>query len=114
MALNNTALNTGSTAIAAQATHLSLHTTGAVTSSTNESIAARVTAGWSVSAGGNLTVSNKAFTGGAASGPVARVGYWSAATGGTYLGGALLTGDQAFNSAGQYTVDSITENVSST
>ena len=113
MALNNTALNTAGTAIAAQITYVSLHTSGAVTSSTSESAAARQPVTWSVSAGGNLTASNIAFTGGTASGPVVRVGYWSASTAGTYLGGSLLTGDQAFNAAGAYTVTSIAENVSS-
>jgi len=113
MALNNASLNTGGSAIAAGYPYLSLHTTGAVTSSTSESTAARVAASWTVSAGGNLTASNVAFTGGTANGAVVRVGYWSAATGGTYGGGALLTGDQTFNSAGQYTVTSIAENVSS-
>lgn len=113
MALNNASLNAAGTGWTAAFPFLSLHTSGAVTSSTSESTAARVSAGWSVSAAGVATATNKAFTGGAASGPVVRVGYWSAATGGTYGGGALLTGDQSFNAAGQYTVDSVTENVSS-
>lgn len=114
MALNNTALNTGSTAIAAQITHLSLHTTGAVTSSANESAAARQPSGMALAGGGpGLAASNIAFTGGTPNGPVVRVGYWSALTGGTYLGGALLTGDQTFNSAGTYTVTSISETVTS-
>ena len=90
---------------------LSLHTTGAVTSSTGESTAARVAASW-VNTNGVLTATNRAFTGGAASGPVVRVGYWSAATGGTYGGGSLVTGDTAFNAAGNYTV-SVTESSSS-
>lgn len=88
--------------------YLSLHTTGAVSSSTNESTAARVAASW-VNTNGTLSITSKNFTGGAASGPVVRVGYWSASTGGTYGGGSLLTGDQAFNAAGQYTVTALTE-----
>jgi len=109
MAFNDAALTVGANAIAAAYPYLSLHTTGTVTSSTNESTAARVAAGWAVDADGDITTTAKSFTGGAASGPVVRVGYWSAATGGTYGGGSLLTGDQAFNAAGEYTVDSITE-----
>lgn len=109
MAFNDAALSVGASAIAAAYPYLSLHTTGAVTSSANESTAARVAAGWSVDGDGDITTTNKAFTGGAASGPVVRVGYWSLASGGTYGGGALLTGDAAFNAAGEYTVDSITE-----
>ena len=58
---------------------------------------------------GDITWSNIAFTGGAASGPVVRVGYWSASTSGTYYGGSLLTGDATFNAAGEYTVTSVVE-----
>jgi hypothetical protein len=115
MAFNDTALNVGGDAIAAAYPYLSLHTTGAVTSSANESTAARVAASWSAAAtGGDISVANKAFTGGAASGPVVRVGYWSAVTAGTYGGGSLLTGDQTFNAAGAYTVTAIAESASST
>jgi hypothetical protein len=111
--LNDAALVVGANAIAAAYPWLSLHTAGAVSLSTSESSAARVAAGWSVDGDGDMTVTNKAFTGGTANGPVVRVGYWSASSGGTYGGGALLTGDQTFNSAGEYTVTSITENNSS-
>ena len=111
--LNDAALVVGANAIAAAYPYLSLHTTGPVTSSADESTADRVAASWSVDADGDMTATNKAFTGGEPSGPVIRVGYWSLATGGTYGGGALLTGDQAFNAAGEYTVTSVTENSSS-
>jgi hypothetical protein len=112
---NDTALNVGASAIAAAYPYLSLHTTGPVSSSTSESTAARVAASWPAPSGGDLAiVVGKAFTGGTPSGPVVRVGYWSLATGGTYGGGALLTGDQAFNAAGEYTITGITENASST
>lgn len=110
----DTALNVGANAIAAAYPYLSLHTTGAVTSSANESAAPRVAANWSAAANGDISATNRAFTGGAASGPVVRVGYWSASSGGTYGGGCLLTGDQSFNANGEYTVTSITENGSST
>ena len=113
MALNAASLIVASNAAKAAMTHASLHTTGAVTSSTSESAAARVAISWTTDGSGNLTVGSTAFTGGAASGAVVRVGYWSASTAGTYYGGSLLTGDAAFNAAGAYTVTSITENVSS-
>jgi len=108
MALNTTALNVGAAAMAAAYPYLSLHTTGAVSSSANESTAPRVAANWAT-ANGVMTATSRAFTGGAASGPAVRVGYWSAGSGGTYGGGALLTGDQTFNAAGEYTVTSLTE-----
>ncbi len=109
MALNSTALVVGANAMATDITHFSLHTTGAVTSSTSESAAARKPITWTVSAAGVMTVSSTAFTGGAASGPVVRVGYWTALIAGTYRGGSLLTGDQAVNAAGAYTVTTVTE-----
>jgi len=115
MAFLDATLNIGADAIAAACSYLSIHTTGAVTSSANESTAARVAASWPAAATGDLAiVVGKAFTGGAASGPAVRVGYWSASTAGTYRGGSLLTGDQTFNAAGEYTVTGITENGSST
>lgn len=109
MALNDAALILAANAVDTAITHMSLHTTGAVTSSTNESTAARVAVNGTVDGDGDITWSNVAFTGGAANGPVVRVGYWSASTAGTYYGGALLTGDTTFNSAGAYTVTSVTE-----
>lgn len=114
MALNDAALVIGATAIKNAITHLSLHTTGAVTSSANESAAARVASTGSVDADGDITWSSIAFMGGAANGPVVRVGYWSALTTGTYYGGTLLTGDATFNSAGAYTVTSVTETSTAT
>lgn len=109
MALNDAGLVIAANAVDVAITHMSLHTTGAVTSSTNESAAARVAVNGSVDADGDITWTTIAFTGGAASGPVVRVGYWTALTAGTYLGGSLLTGDQTFNAAGEYTVNSVTE-----
>lgn len=108
MAMNAAGLTAAADGFKTAYPYLSLHTTGAVSSSTNESTAARVAASW-VNTNGTLSIASKNFTGGAASGPVVRVGYWSASTGGTYGGGSLLTGDQAFNAAGQYTVNTLTE-----
>lgn len=48
-----------------------------------------------------------AFTG-AASGPATHLGIWDASTAGTFRGTVALTGDQAFNAAGEYSVTSIT------
>lgn len=114
MALNDAALIVGANAIKAVITHVSLHTTGAVTSSTNESAAARQPVTWSTDADGDISFTNAVFTGGAANGAVVRVGYWSALTVGTYYGGSLLTGDQTFNAAGEYTVTSVTETSTAT
>lgn len=108
--LNDAALIVGANAIKAAITHISIHTTGAVSASTGESTAARKPVTWATDADGDLTIGSTAFTGGAANGPATRIGYWSAITGGTFYGGALLTGDQTFNAAGEYTVTSVAEN----
>lgn len=106
--INDATLNVGIDAITAVAGYLSLHTATPNSSGSNESTAARVAAGWGASAtGGDVTVTNKAFTGGAANGPVVAVGLWSASTGGTFRGYAVLTGDATFNAAGEYTLTSV-------
>lgn len=40
--------------------------------------------------------------------PATHVGLWSALSGGTWFGGEALTGDQTFNSQGQYDVTALT------
>lgn len=112
MALLDATLNIGMDAMAASITHLSLSTADPSTTGANQSAAARVAAGWAVSANGDTVATNKAFTGGAASGPVTHVCFWSASTGGTFRGSQALTGDTAFNAAGQYTVNSVALNSS--
>ena len=114
MALADNILVIGANAMAAAITHVSLHTTGAVTSSANESAAARRPVTVTVDGDGDLIIPSASFTGVAASGPVVRVGYWSALTGGTYYGGALLTGDQAANAAGAYTYNGGSETSTAT
>jgi hypothetical protein len=96
------------------ATHLALHTADPGANGANPSAAARVAANWSAPSNGVVTSTNRAFTGGAASGPVTHIGYWSAATGGTFRGSRVLTGDNTFNAAGEYTVTSVSEPVTST
>ncbi|MDR6861982.1 hypothetical protein [Phycicoccus sp. 3266] len=103
----------GSDAIAAAITHLSIHTAGDTSSSGSESTAPRQPIALVSDANGNLTAGPISFTGGAANGPAVRYGYWTAASGGTYRGGAMLAGDNAFNAAGEYVVDSVTETAAS-
>ena len=114
MPLNDTLLNIGANAQAAAATHLALHTANPEPSGANPATSARVAATWPGAVTGDLTISNKAFTGGAANGPVTHVGFWSAITGGVFYGSVALTGDTAFNSLGEYTITSLVVNGSST
>lgn len=46
------------------------------------------------------------FTG-ASGGPATHFGVWSEESGGTFRGSAALVGDQTFNSAGEYSVTSV-------
>ena len=110
MALTDAALDVMGNALKGAATHASLHSANPGTTGTNATAAARQAVTWTgPSTGGDLTLSaQKTFTGGAASGAVTYVGLWSAATGGTFYGGFALTGDQAFNAAGEYTLTSLT------
>jgi len=114
MPLNDTLLNVGANAMAASATHLSLATANPEPGGSNHATSARVVASWGAAATGDLTISNKAFTGGAANGPCTYVCFWSAITGGVFYGSVALTGDTTFNSAGEYTITSLTVNGSST
>lgn len=115
MALNDTALNIGANAMRTAITHLSLATANPEPTGTNQATSARVAAVWGTVATGDFSLSTPAaFTGGAANGPVTHVCYWSAATGGVFYGSQALTGDTTFNSAGEYTVNTLTVNGSST
>lgn len=106
MAVNAAFLQAGAAAQATAFPFIQIHTAQPNTSGSNEATSARVNAGWTTS-NGVLTATNKSFTGGAASGPATYVGLWSSSTEGTFGGWYALTGDQAFNAAGQYTVSSL-------
>lgn len=106
MAVNAAFLQAGAVAQAAAFPFIQIHTAPPNASGSNEATSARVSAAWAT-ANGVLTATSKSFTGGAASGPALHVGIWSAATGGTFGGSYPITGDQAFNAAGQYTVNSV-------
>lgn len=93
--------------------YLAIHSGTDETASTGQTSSARVAAGWTVDANGDLTATNKAFTGSAGA-AAQRVGYWSAASGGTFGGSQTLAGDQTFNAAGEYTLVSVTEDGSAT
>lgn len=109
MALNDTALNLMADALAAAAPYLSLHSADPGPTGTNETTAGRGTAEWGAASGGDIAITAaEAFTGGASNGAVTHVGLWSATTVGTFYGSFPVTGDQSFNSAGEYTLDTYT------
>ncbi len=114
MPLNTAGKVLAANGIAAAVTHMSLHTANPGGTGANASAAARKPITLTVDGSGNLSVSNVAFTGGAASGACTHVGFWSAITAGTNYGDDSLTGDLTFNAAGEYTVSSATLTLSAT
>ena len=114
MPLNNTCLDIGATAMRNAITHISIATANPEPTGTNQATSARVAAGWGAVANGDFSTSNLNFTGGASNGPAQYACFWSASTGGVFYGSQALTGDQTFNSAGEYTITSLAANGAST
>lgn len=85
-----------------------IHTADPEPSGANESTATRQAITWNAATGtiasANATL---AFTGGASSGPATYMGFWTLASGGTFLGSRAMTGDQTFNAAGEYNITSL-------
>lgn len=108
-----TALDLMADSLAAQATVLRLHTGDPGTGNLNPTTAGDQAVALNSDGSGDLTVTNVAFTGGAASGPCTWCTLWN--TGATVRYGKFqLTGDQTFNAAGEYTVSSLTIDGSTT
>lgn len=112
MALTPGALSDAANALVSEITQMSLHSAdpGAAGTS-NETTAARKSITLVNDGSGNLSVSNVAFTGGTANGAVQYCAIWAGAT---FKGKFVLSGDAAFNAAGEYTVTSLTITASST
>lgn len=114
MALTNAALEVMGDALAGAITHVSLHSADPGGTGANE-VGTRLATSWDLTdPDGDITDGPFAFTGLPASGAVTYVGFWSALTAGTFYGSYALTGDQAANAAGEYTVNTVTLNGSST
>lgn len=109
MALNDAALVLAANAVDVAITHFQLYSAATNAGGTTNAIGTRVAANGTVDADGDITWTNTAFAGLAANQAVHSVGYWTASTAGTYLGGTVLTGDATANAAGEYTVTSVTE-----
>lgn len=108
--LNDAALVTGANAIKAEITHMQLHSTNVGGAWDTGAVGARVAVTGTVDADGDITWSNVAFTGLTANQAIGGVSYWTASTGGANRGGsAIASGDVTANSAGEYTLTSVTE-----
>jgi hypothetical protein len=109
--LSDAAMVVGANAIKAAITHGQLHSAAAgPTGVLSVTSAARQAITWSsVTANGDFSLASPLnFTGGANNGAVYSITVWSASTAGTFYGEFVLTGDQAFNSSGQYSVTALT------
>ena len=116
MALNDTCLNIGATAMKNAITHLSLASADPGAAGTaNPTSAARQPVTWGTVATGDFSLgANVNFTLGLANGAVQYVCFWSAVTGGIFYGSQALSGDPNFNSNGEYTITALTVNGQST
>ncbi|MCG7610328.1 hypothetical protein MHN83_23405 [Mycobacterium sp. CnD-18-1] len=111
MALNNAAMIVAANALRGAMVGMQIHAGDPGASGTaNTTTAARKAIAWGAASGnGDFGLASPImFTGGAASGAAQWVSLWSTSTtGGTHYGNFQLTGDQTFNSAGEYTVTAL-------
>lgn len=115
MTLSDATLTVGATAMLGAITHFQLHSADPGASGTTSPLGTRVANTGSVDGDGDITWTNIPFTGLTANQAVPWISYWNAAgtgnpaTGGTFRGKQQLTGDATTNSAGEYTVTTLTE-----
>lgn len=112
MPFSSAARNTMLSSISAA--YVSLHTanpgdTGA--SEVSGGTYARVAVTWGSPSGGSRSATNQPAINVPAGTTITHVGYWTAATGGTWLGYYDVT-DTTFTNAGVYTVNSATQSLS--
>lgn len=106
MALSVTARNALASAIATNATWVSLHTGDPGTTGANEAVGvARKQTTWGAPASGDIVGSQVAHDiPGGGGGPYGFFGLWTAVSGGTFYGGGPLTPAETFAGAGQLRV----------
>jgi hypothetical protein len=112
--LNDAALTTGATAIKNEITHMQLHSTNVGGAWGSGALGSRIAVNGSVDADGDISWADLAFTGLGANAAVGGISYWTASSGGSNRGGSAITGDATANSAGEYTVETLTENTTQT
>lgn len=111
MGLNTTVLDVAVDAATDLLVYASLHSAAPNASGSNEvtggGYARQACTFGAPSAGVGALTGTLTFAG-TASSAVTHVGFWSASTSGTFRGFKALTGDQTFNSAGEYEVTAVT------
>lgn len=111
---NDAAVVIAANAVEAVITHMQLHSTNVGGSWGTNAVGSRVAVNGTVDADGDITWSNVAFAGLTANQAIGGVSYWSASSGGTNYGGSATSGDATANSAGEYTLTSVTESTTAT
>ena len=118
MALTNAAMVAAAEQLQTLLTHARLHNAAAgVAGTANVAASAALAVSWTTPTGdGDFGLDGALnFSGGTASGNVYSVTLWTGTPGsGTFCGEFVLTGDTAFNAAGEYTVTAITVSGSAT
>lgn len=103
------ALNIAANAVGAAIDNARIHTGDPGAAGTSNVATSNVGAiTWGTAANGDITLSGQEdFTGGAASGPATWISLWDGVpgSGGVHMWNLQLTGDQTFNAAGEYTLD---------
>lgn len=116
--LTNAGKNALLTGLTGQATFVSLHTTDPGTNGTGEVTGgtpayARKSVSWASPANGAVASSGSIVFDVPGSTTISHLGYWTAATGGTFLGSRALDASQTFATQGTYTISTgnLTESV---
>jgi hypothetical protein len=109
--LNDAALVLAANAVDTAITHLQLFSAATNATGTTNAVGARQPVNGTVDADGDITWTGVNFTGLTANQAVHSVGYFTAITAGTFYGSTVLTGDLSANSAGEYTITSLAENL---
>lgn len=109
MALNDAALVLAANAVDGVISHFQLYSAATNAGGTTNAVGSRVAVNGTVDADGDITWTNTAFTGLTANQAVHSVGYWTASSSGTFYGVSVLSGDATANSAGEFTVTTVTE-----
>ncbi|MEM9134286.1 MAG: hypothetical protein AAGE88_18200 [Actinomycetota bacterium] len=111
MGVSTTGLNAAADGVAGVAGFASLHSAAAGTTGANEISGggyARQPVVWDAATGAIASLNGTESFSGPASQAVAEVGLFDALTGGNFIGSGAITGDAAFNAAGQYDITDIT------
>lgn len=111
---NDAGLVVAANALDVAITHMQLHSSNTSPTWATAAVGTRVAVNGTVDADGDITWTSTAFTGLTANQAIGGISYWSASTSGTCYGGSSTTGDATANSAGEYTVTTVTETSTAT